>query len=101
MHEFPWVWMLLGIFFWMFVIRPGRLRACQGRASADEMRETTDRPTRRTSRADLGSALAQRDALIAKLEERVRVLERIATDDSARLRAEIDGLRDKPSSGRS
>jgi len=34
--------------------------------------------------------------LIAKLEERVRVLERIATDDSARLRAEIDALRDPP-----
>jgi hypothetical protein len=44
--------------------------------------------------------LAERDALIAKLEERVRVLERIATDDSARLRAEIDSLRDPPS-GRS
>ena len=40
--------------------------------------------------------LAERDALIAKLEERVRVLERIATDDSARLRAEIDSLRDTP-----
>jgi hypothetical protein len=91
--------MLLGIFFWMFLIRPGRLRACQGRGSG-EMREPTDRPTRRTRRADLESALAERDALIAQLEERVRVLERIATDDSARLRAEIDSLRDEPS-GRS
>ena len=40
--------------------------------------------------------LAERDALIAKREERVRVLERIATDDSARLRDEIDRLRDTP-----
>ena len=39
-------------------------------------------------------ALAERDAFMAKVEERVRVLERIATDDSARLRAEIDNLRD-------
>jgi hypothetical protein len=38
--------------------------------------------------------LVERDAFIAKVEERVRVLERIATDDSARLRAEIDNLRD-------
>ena len=39
-------------------------------------------------------ALAERDAFMAKVDERVRVLERIATDDSARLRAEIDSLRD-------
>ena len=52
-------------------------------------------------RAGFGSALGERDALIAKLEERVRVLERIATDDSARLRAEIDGLRDSPPAERS
>ena len=96
MHEFPWVWLLFGMFFWLFLIRPGRLRACQGRFSAGEMRQPIDRHARRTSRADLGSALAERDALIAKLEERVRVLERIATDDSARLRAEIDALRDTP-----
>jgi hypothetical protein len=50
----------------------------------------------RARREDLEDALAERDALIAKLEERVRVLERIVTDDSARLRAEIDSLRDTP-----
>jgi hypothetical protein len=38
-------------------------------------------------------ALANRDATIAKLEERVRVLERIVTDDSKRLADEIDALR--------
>ena len=38
-------------------------------------------------------ALANRDATIAKLEERVRVLERIVTDDSTRLANEIDALR--------
>ena len=101
MHEFPWVWVLFGMFFWLFLIRPGRLRACQGRWSAGEMRDPIDRPQRRASRADLEGALAQRDALIAKLEERVRVLERIATDDSARLRAEIESLRDMPPPGRS
>jgi hypothetical protein len=60
------------------------------------MRDPLDRPRRRGYRADLESELAERDALIAKLEERVRVLERIATDDSARLRAEIDSLNDQP-----
>lgn len=102
MHEFPWMWLLFGMVFWLFFIRPGRLSACHARWSADDVREpigpeqAIDRPRRRARRADLESALAERDALIAKLEERVRVLERIATDDSARLRAEIDSLRDPP-----
>lgn len=38
-------------------------------------------------------ALAGRDATIAKLEERVRVLERIVTDDSSRVAREIESLR--------
>ena len=42
---------------------------------------------------DLKAAVASRDAIIAKLEERVRVLERIATDKPASLRDEIDRLR--------
>jgi hypothetical protein len=101
MNGFPWVWILFGMFFWMFVLRPGRLRACQGHFRTGEIHEPTDRHSRRTSRSGLEGALAERDAVIAKLEERVRVLERIATDDSARLRAEIDGLRDPPPSARS
>jgi hypothetical protein len=96
MHDFPWFWLLFGMFFWLFFLKPGKLRACQGRWSHDEARERDDRPRRRASRPDLETALAERDALIAKLEERVRVLERIATDDSARLRAEIEALRDPP-----
>jgi len=96
MHAFPWMWVFFGMFFWMFMLRPRRAWACQGRGSTDELREPIDRPRRRGHRPDLEGALAERDALIAKLEERVRVLERIATDDSARLRAEIDALRDPP-----
>ena len=41
----------------------------------------------------LKSSLATRDATIAKLEERVRVLERIATDRPTALREEIERLR--------
>ena len=101
MHEFPWMWVLFGMFLWLFFLRPSRLRACRGRWSSGETRDPAiDRP-RRMGRGDLESALAERDGLIAKLEERVRVLERIATDDSARLRAEIDSLRDSPQSDRS
>jgi hypothetical protein len=101
MHEFPWMWFLFGMFFWMFFIKPRRLRACQGRWSGSEMQDRSERPPRRASRSDLAGELAERDALIAKLEERVRVLERIATDGSARLREEIESLRDTPPAGRS
>ena len=98
MHDFPWMWVLFGMFFWMFLLRPRRVSACQGPWSHDELRDPAERQQRRPRprRRDLESALAERDELIAKLEERVRVLERIATDDSARLRAEIDALRDPP-----
>ena len=101
MSGFPWMWIFFGMFFWMFMVRPRRAWAC--RSSGDEMRDTIDRPMRdpldrprRRHRTGLESELAERDALIAKLEERVRVLERIVTDDSARLRAEIDSLNDPP-----
>jgi hypothetical protein len=42
--------------------------------------------------AELKNAVAARDATIAKLEDRVRVLERIATDRPAALREEIERL---------
>jgi hypothetical protein len=38
-------------------------------------------------------ALASRDATIAQLEERVRVLERIVTDEPRRVAHEIESLR--------
>jgi hypothetical protein len=52
-----------------------------------------DRGHRPREIEDLQAAVASRDALIAKLEERVRVLERIATDKPAALRDEIERLR--------
>ncbi len=96
MYEFPWIWAVFGILFWVLLVRPRRLRACHARWSADGVGGPLDEhPGRRQRgrRADLEGGLAERDALIAKLEERVRVLERIATDYSARLRAEIESLR--------
>ncbi len=47
-------------------------------------------------RQQIEAALAGRDATLAKLEARVRVLERIATDGSAELVAEIESLREPP-----
>lgn len=101
MHSFPWIWILFGMLFWAFAFRrPGRLRACQGQLFGEEADDAIGGRAGKARREDFEDALAERDALIAKLEERVRVLERIATDDSARLRAEIDSLRDTPDGGR-
>jgi hypothetical protein len=92
MYESAWFWILFGMLGWLLLVRPRRLRACQGHWE-DESHGPAERRRRRTGGADLDGELAERDAVIAKLEERVRVLERIATDDAARLRAEIDNLR--------
>ena len=96
MHAFPWMWIFFGMFFWMFWLAPRRIRTCEGRWSNADAPPTSERARRHGGRAGLEAELAERDAMIAKLEERVRVLERIVTDDSARLRAEIDNLRDTP-----
>lgn len=43
--------------------------------------------------SELHAEIESRDRAIARLEDRVRVLERIVTDDSWKLRHEIDRLR--------
>jgi hypothetical protein len=91
-----WFWVLFALF-WMFMIRPRRLHACHGHWSVGEESARADRPHRgRRGGGERERAVAERDAVIARLEERVRVLERIVTDDSTRLRDEIEALRDKP-----
>jgi hypothetical protein len=59
-------------------------RGCGNDASADDVA------------GHVKHALANRDATIAKLEERVRVLERIVTDDSKRLSDELCVLESNP-----
>lgn len=61
-----------------------------GETERDEMQPNRVEPD---AIRDLNAAVASRDATIAKLEERVRVLERIATDNPAALRDEIERLR--------
>ena len=100
MHEFPWMWVVFGTLFWLFFMRVGRLRVCQERWSSGQVHDPSERPRRRMHRAGFAGTPAERDALIARLEERVRVLERIVTDDSGRLRAEIDSLSESPPSER-
>ena len=70
---------------------PARLPA---RARVARSKERGCAPEDVTRQID--AELAARDATIARLEERVRVLERIATDAPARLGAEIERLRDEP-----
>lgn len=95
-----------GFFFWLVPIGIGLFATIGGITTtwirAKHGYPLDDSMGRRVYRGDSGrehaarqidSALAERDALIAKLEERVRVLERIVTDEPGRLAAEIDGLR--------
>jgi hypothetical protein len=98
MANVAWVWILIPIFAilagvastWIRVVHgyPPHSRRAQRRGewhvpsseSPDEVRT-------------LKEALTKSETKIADLEERIRVLERIATDGSAKLRDEIDRLR--------
>ncbi len=97
-----------GVVFWLVPIGIGLFATIGGITTtwirAKHGYPLEDSMGRRVSRADssreevarlIDSALAERDVVIAKLEERVRVLERIATDEPGRLAAEIDRLRDR------
>jgi hypothetical protein len=86
-----WVWVLIPIAAILSGVATTWIRARHGYP-------LDRRPGRRSSGAveeieTLKSSLAARDATIAKLEERVRVLERIATDRPTALREEIERLR--------
>lgn len=48
----------------------------------------------RASGGQLGASTADRDATIEKLEHRIRVLERIATDKTTALASQIEDLRE-------
>jgi hypothetical protein len=80
------VWVLIPLLaiFCAFVTRWMRIR-----------HGTEGRPGRRSAGIidDLKAEIAARDSAIAALEERIRVLERIVTDDAAKLSSEIERLR--------
>jgi hypothetical protein len=79
-----WVFAMFAVFCWAF--RGRRFH----RRGFDE--GFGGRPPQHVAK-QIEVALAERDATIADLEERVRVLERIATDRKSRLNEEIDRLR--------
>ncbi|HET8696133.1 MAG TPA: hypothetical protein VFO94_01530 [Gammaproteobacteria bacterium] len=93
MHDNNWVWVLIPLAAIAAGVARTWVRARHG--------YPLDRSDARAARGhrppaeeitQLKDALAARDATIAKLEDRVRVLERIATDRPAALREEIERL---------
>jgi hypothetical protein len=69
------------------------IRARHGYPLDDRRRRGCSDPSADDVAGHVKYALKNRDETIAKLEERVRVLERIVTDDSKRIANEIDALR--------
>jgi hypothetical protein len=97
MGSFASMWMALGLFFAVAWVISTWIRAKHGYPLGDGMGGQVHpggRPPEHVAK-QIEAALAERDATLARLEERVRVLERIATDNPARLSAEIESLRDE------
>jgi len=91
MHDNNWVWVLIPIVAILAGVMRTWVRARHG-YPLDRWSRRDDGSPKSAEIGDLKAAVAARDATIAKLEERVRVLERIATDRSAALREEIERL---------
>lgn len=90
-NGFSWVWLLI-ICVTVSSIVSTWIRAKHGYPLERGRRRGGLRPPSEEPKRMVEEALAARDAQIAALEERIRVLERIVTDDSSRLREEIDRL---------
>lgn len=91
MHDSNWVWVLIPIAAILAGVLRTWVRARHG-YPLDRWSRRDNLGPRSDEIGDLKAAVASRDATIAKLEQRVRVLERIATDRSAALREEIERL---------
>jgi hypothetical protein len=87
-----WIWVLIPITAILAGVLTTWIRARHGYPLDRHARRRGEWP-QTNELAELKATVAARDATIAKLEERVRVLERIATDKPAALRDEIDRLR--------
>lgn len=98
MSSFASMWVGLAFFFSIAWVITTWIRAKHGYPLSDGAGGQVHpggRPSEHVAR-QIEVALAERDAVIARLEERVRVLERIATDNPSRLGDEIERLRDDP-----
>jgi len=87
-----WIWVLIPITGILAGVLTTWIRARHGYPLDRHARRRGESP-QTNELAELKTTVAARDATISKLEERVRVLERIATDRPAALRDEIDRLR--------
>ncbi len=97
MASFTAMWVMLGLFLAVGWVITTWIRAKHGYPLDDGMGRQVHpgrRPAEHVAK-QIEVALAERDAALANLEERVRVLERIATDDPKRLGAEIESLRNE------
>lgn len=85
-----WVWLIVPAYFLLAWVATTWIRARYGleNSAIDEKVFASSGATRRMS-----AALDLRDRKIATLEDRVRVLERIATDRESALREEFERLR--------
>jgi hypothetical protein len=90
MHE-NWIWVLIPITAILAGVLTTWIRARHG-YPLDRRGARRGEWPQANELEQLKATVAARDAMIAKLEERVRVLERIATDRPASLREEIDRL---------
>jgi hypothetical protein len=92
MQHSQWVWILIPLFAIAAGIARTWIRARHG-YPLDRRDRGGPSPRATAEIEQLKSSVAARDATITKLEERVRVLERIATDRPTALREEIERLR--------
>ena len=87
--DFSWLWIMLAIFFFMTMARGGRLSRRQ-RKMEGRLADLQAAPPPPAATALPGPTHAE----VERLEQRVRVLERIVTDGGYTLASEIEALRE-------
>jgi len=91
--SFYWIWILVPLYGVLGWISTTWIRARHGYPLADGRgRPVHQSAPLRDKIKELKAAVKSRDGVVAELEHRVRVLERIATDRSEQLRVDIERL---------
>ncbi len=91
--SFYWIWILIPLYGVLGWIATTWIRARHGYPLADGRGRPVHRSAPlRDKIKELKAAVKSRDGVVAELERRVRVLERIATDTSEQLRMDIERL---------
>ena len=87
--DFSWLWIMLAIFFFMSMARGGRMSRRQ-RKMEGRLADLQAAPPPPAPAALTGPTRGE----VERLEQRVRVLERIVTDSGYTLASQIEALRD-------